>query len=58
MAPGDLIEYEITLPPREEHEEAVTLHCRGRVVRSRHLDNPEELEVAVTLERYEFIRPH
>jgi hypothetical protein len=57
MEPGDLIEYEIALPPKDSNGTPVTLHCRGKVLRSRPLDDPKELEVAATLERYEFLRP-
>lgn len=57
IAPGDLIEYDIALSPGEDQGPAVTLHCRGRVLRSRSLDDPQETEVAATLERYEFVRP-
>jgi hypothetical protein len=58
VSPGDLIEYDITLPANDASEETVTLHCRGRVLRSRPLEDPMETEVAATLERYEFVRPH
>jgi hypothetical protein len=58
MAPGDSIEYEIALPGKKAGNSAVTLHCRGKVLRRRQLDDPEEVEIAATLERYEFVRPH
>ncbi len=58
---GEPIEYVITLAPSSETPNGVNLHCLGKVTR---LDAPVEewqesalpFEVAVTLERYEFVR--
>ena len=50
---GDRIEYLITLsgsnPP-------VQIRCLGKVLRSRHPDERSQYEVAVTMERYQFVR--
>ncbi len=56
---GGTLEYVITLSSQKEHP--VSLRCMGKVVRSEKL-NPEiangsgSFAVAVTLERYEFLR--
>jgi len=52
---GGRIEYLITLsgsnPP-------VRIRCLGKVLRSRHPQDPTDLfEVAMTMERYSFVRP-
>jgi hypothetical protein len=52
---GDRIEYLITLsganPP-------VRIRCLGKVMRSRGLSNSDgKYEIAVTMERYQFVRP-
>jgi hypothetical protein len=57
IAPGDLIEYDIALPGKKPDDDTVTLHCRGKVLRSRQLEDSRAREVAATLERYEFVRP-
>lgn len=49
VAPGDIVEYAITLPSVSEGIE-VRLRCKGRVVRR------TDSEAAATLERYEFVR--
>ncbi len=57
---GDAVEYTIGLAPQESSTN-VTLHCLGKVTRSRPrpATSPERpFEVAATLERYEFIRNH
>lgn len=48
---GDPLEYMITLASPPDHALPVRLHCMGKVVRC-----TRESEVAVTLERYEFVR--
>jgi hypothetical protein len=57
---GDPIEYEITLSGDGNGAALVRLHCLGKVVRTqeRQAEAPEDpgFEVAVTLERYEFVR--
>ncbi len=50
VALGDIVEYTITLPSTSADIE-VRLRCKGRVVR-----RVADLEVAATLERYEFVR--
>ena len=50
LAPGDIVEYVITLPTSTESVD-VRLKCRGKVVRRN-----EEAEAAATLERWEFVR--
>jgi hypothetical protein len=50
VEPGDIVEYAITLPWTSEDIE-VRLRCKGKVVR-----RVAGLEVAATLERYEFVR--
>ncbi len=53
---GDAIEYIITLPSRANHQ--VNIRCMGKVVRCEPApDLRYRFEVAVTLERYEFVRP-
>lgn len=52
---GDLIEYVITLPTAARH--GVTIRCNGKVVRCERTDQaPAPYQVAVTLERWEFVR--
>jgi len=53
---GGRIEYLITLPGTNP---PVRIHCLGKVVRSRQPNTPEQsaYEVAVTMERYHFVRP-
>jgi hypothetical protein len=57
MEVGQQIEYFITLPTGSGSDEDVRLRCKGKVVR---LERPNGdlavTSVAVTLERYEFIR--
>jgi len=48
---GDALEYIITLPASPESRDNVRLHCLGKIVRF-----GKETEIAVTLERYEFVR--
>jgi hypothetical protein len=48
---GDPLEYVITLVAPPGHTTPVRLHCVGKVIRY-----TRDLEVAVTLERYEFVR--
>jgi hypothetical protein len=48
--PGDIVEYTIALPTTSADIE-VRLRCKGKVIRSL-----AGLEVAATLERYEFVR--
>jgi len=50
MNVGDPIKYVITLPTSERAGRKVEQHCTGKVVRT------QNDSVAVTLERYEFIR--
>ena len=58
---GEPIEYVISLAPSSETPNGVNLHCLGKVTR---LDTPADgwqdaampFAVAVTLERYEFVR--
>jgi PilZ domain len=50
VEPGDIVEYAITLPTTSADIE-VRLRCKGKVVRL-----VAGLEVAATLERYEFVR--
>lgn len=54
IEPGGRIEYVITLsgsnPP-------VRIRCLGKVLRSRRAESEGPFEVAVTMERYQFVRP-
>jgi hypothetical protein len=52
---GGRIEYLITL---SETNPPVRIRCLGKVLRSNHLvpNNDREFEVAVTMERYQFVR--
>lgn len=56
MSVGDLIEYRIALPGRKNGNIPVTLSCKGKVLRRQSLEDNSALEIAATLERYEFIR--
>ena len=49
---GDPVEYRISLPGEGER---VFLHCKGKVLRRQNGDG-QTSEVAVSLERYEFVR--
>ncbi len=54
---GGVVEYSITLNPGEDTP--VNVRCVGKVLRCRSVDEPPEptrYQVAVTLERYEFVR--
>jgi hypothetical protein len=53
---GGRIEYLITL---SDANPPVRIRCLGKVLRSHRLDEPEveNFEVAVTMERYQFVRP-
>ena len=50
-APGDPLEYVLTLTPEVGARKAVRIHCLGKVVR-----RTENESTAATLERYEFMR--
>ncbi len=55
---GSPIEYLITLQPGGR-ENAIQIHCVGKVVRRHHAGGDEKEEgiaMAATLERYEFVR--
>jgi hypothetical protein len=53
---GDVLEYVITLPSRENHQ--VNIRCMGKVVRCEPSSGIRyHFQVAVTMERYEFVRP-
>ena len=63
LNPGDPIEYIITLPTGMGHDSTVSLHCVGKVLRLENAAEPHgpqdpgrRFAVAVTLERYEFVR--
>jgi hypothetical protein len=53
---GGRIEYLITL---SDANPPVRIRCLGKVLRSSRLDEPatENFEIAVTMERYQFVRP-
>ena len=48
---GDVVEYVITLDNRSDDEDPARISCFGKVVRC----SPQS-DIAVTLERYEFLR--
>jgi hypothetical protein len=48
---GDPIEYVITLLEHQHSTQHVRIHCQGKVIRV-----ARNAEVAVTIERYEFLR--
>jgi hypothetical protein len=50
LAPGEALEYLVTLNPGSEGQKPVKLYCMGKVVRR------VDKGVAATLERYEFLR--
>ncbi|MCW5981139.1 MAG: PilZ domain-containing protein [Bryobacteraceae bacterium] len=57
---GDPVEYIITLPSKTGEKEKVRLHCVGKVIRLDKVRGESSAKrlrsVAVTLERYEFVR--
>ncbi len=55
---GEPIEYTIHLQP-DESGQRIWLRCLGKVVRTQPAEiEAGTVEVAATLERYEFVRPH
>jgi hypothetical protein len=55
MQIGDMVEYRITLPGTGE---PVVLHCKGKVLRRDGASPGPESDFAISLERYEFVRPN
>jgi len=57
---SDELETEYTIKLNQEGPQPVSLRCIGKVIRSERLQNghPEhtKYQIAVTLERYEFVR--
>ena len=59
MSIGDPVEYVVTLPAQVSIGDQVRLRCMGKVMRTEH--SRQEMSrrpyrIAVTLERYEFVR--
>lgn len=53
--PGDAIEYTVTLPGASQR--TLIMRCAGKVIRcEKHDGAGQPLQVAATLERYEFLR--
>ena len=56
IALGSELECEVTLPPELCQGNTIQVRCRGRIVRVEHPDTHGTVNVAATIEDYEFVK--